>query len=164
MPLNTNKQKASWEANRPFSRPNLRFQSLPRAAGDGWGKGKQALAEGPASPLHPPPVSAQSQGRCSLGKAARRQRFSSSQGTPCPWTILFCKKQEEVGEAGQLWRRRDQRSPARNRQSLVTGPPHDGHGECSYFCCFRGSRVATGRGRSPAAHWQQGERRRSLLL
>lgn len=20
----------------------------------------------------------------------------------------------------------------------MTGPPHDGHGECSYFCCFRG--------------------------
>lgn len=139
----------------------------PRAAGEG----EAGKTSRPSRKARPPLAPSTSSGQrtlpgtvFTLGEAARRQRFSSNRGTPCPWTILFCKKQEEGGEPGQLWRRRDKRSPTRSRQSRVTGPPHAGHGEGSCFCCFRWSRVAAGRGRSPAARRRGGEQGRSLLL
>lgn len=42
-------------------------------------------------------------GALTLGKASRRQLFSSDQGTRGPWTILSCDRQEEeLGEPCQL--------------------------------------------------------------
>lgn len=65
----------------------------PRLQGMEGAAGKASGPSGKARPpaLHPPLRSLAPRAVFTHGAAAGRRRFSSNQGTPCPWTTLFCR-------------------------------------------------------------------------